>query len=306
MDAGLRRLKHLAAAVHYGSLRRAAQALQMRQSTLSREIKQLEDELGVTLLARSAGGVRLTPAGSQFFETAKRVLADFEGLVSTARALGRGSVGRLALGLPASRVSLVLVGVLRDFANEFPDVAMQLVTKSKSALLSDLDLGTLDVAIVAGAVPQEGLESLTLWSEPIMVALPEQHHLAQMPFVLWTDFADEALLTSRLGFGPELVEIMTAHTGSRSMPRLEDHFADGDALLSLVAAGRGLTLRSAGALRADQPGLAYVEVHEDTGTSWITFSACWMSGRSNPALTSFIALLRTHCSLLSAARPSDA
>src|SRR5262245_34197487 len=90
MDTSVRHLKELVAAVQHGSFRRAAQALHMRQSTLSRSIKQLEDELGVILFERSTGGVRLTPAGSQFFETAERVLADFEALVSTARALGRG------------------------------------------------------------------------------------------------------------------------------------------------------------------------------------------------------------------------
>src|SRR5262249_1882582 len=150
METGLRDLKHLVAAVQYGSFRRAAQALHMRQSTLSRAIKQLEDGLGLTLFVRSTGGVRLTPAGNQFLETAKRVLADFEALVSTAKALGRGSVGRLVLGLPASFVSWVLRGVVRDYANEFPDVAIQLVVKSKIALLSDLDVGTLDLAIVGG------------------------------------------------------------------------------------------------------------------------------------------------------------
>lgn len=287
MDTGLRHLKHLVAAVQYGSLRRAAQALHLRQSTLSRAIKRFEDELGVTLFVRSTRGVRLTPAGTHFFETAKRVLADFEALVSTARALGRGSVGRLVLGLPASCASSVLRRVLKDYANEFPGVAIQPIVKTKIALLCDLDVGALDVAIVAGSIPRERCESLTLWSERVIVAVPEQHRLAKESFVHWTDLVDEALLTSRLDFGLELAKIMAAHAGGGSMLQLEDHPADGDALLSLVAAGRGLVLQSAGTLRAERTGLVYLEVHEETGTSWITFSACWKNDRSNPALTSF-------------------
>jgi DNA-binding transcriptional LysR family regulator len=305
MDTGLRHLKHLVAAVQYGSLRRAAQALHLRQSTLSRAIKQFEDELGVTLFVRSTGGVRLTPAGNHFFETAKRVLADFEALVSTARALGRGSEGRLVFGLPASYVCSMVRGVLRDYATEFPDVTIQLVEKSKIALLCDLDMGALDVALVAGGTPQKGYESLTLWSERIMVAVPEQHRLAKEPFVHWNDLIDEAVLASRLGFGPELAKRMVARAGGRSTPQVEGHPVDGDALLSLVAAGRGLLLQSAGALRAEQPGLVYLEVHEEVGASWITFSACWKNDRSNPALTAFIALLKAHCSLLPASRASD-
>ena len=305
MDTGLRHLKHLVAAVQYGSLRRAAEALHLRQSTLSRAIRQFEDELGVTLFVRTPGGVRLTPAGNHFFETAKRVLADFDALVATARALGRGSVGRLVLGLPASCHSPLLRGVLRDYASEFPGVTIQMAVKSKVDLLFDLDVGALDVAIVAGSVPQEGCESLTLWSERIMVAVPEQHRLAKVPFVHWNDLVDEALLISRFGFGAELARMVVARTGGRSVPQLEGHSADGDALLSLVAAGRGLMLQSVGSLRAEQPDLVYVEVHEEAGPSWLTFSACWKKDRSNPALSPFRALLRAHCSLLSPARTSD-
>lgn len=277
----------------------------MRQSTLSRAVKQLEDELGVTLFVRSTGGVRLTSAGSQFLDRAKRILSDFEALVSAAGSLRRGSVGRLVLGLSSSYVSSELGNLLREYASEFSGVTIQLDVKSKSALLTDLDVGALDVAIVAGGVPRERCEILTLWSERIMVAVPEQHRLARVPFVHWTDLADEVLLTSRLGFGPELAEAVATHRRGRSIPRLEDHSADGDALLSLVAANRGLTLLSAGTLRGRNPGLAYVEVHEETGTSWITFSACWKKERSNPALTSFLALLKAHCSLLSPARTPD-
>ena len=299
MDTGVRDLRHLVAAAQHGSFRRAAEALHMRQSTLSPAIKQLEDGLGVTLFVRSTGGVRLTPAGSQFLETAKRVLADFEALVSTARALGRGSVGRLVLGLPASCVSLVLRGVLKDYANEFPDVTIQLAVKSKISLLSDLDVGRLDLAIVGGGALRQSCESLSLWPERIVVAAPQEHPIARKPFVLWTDLVDEVLLTSRRGFGPELKAIMAANAAENgTLLRMEDHAADDEALLSLVAAGRGLVLQSSGAVRNGNPDLAFLEVRDTTGTNWITFYACWKKDHSNPALVSFLALLRAHRSLL--------
>jgi DNA-binding transcriptional LysR family regulator len=306
MDTGLRDLKNLVAAAQYGSFRRAAQALRMRQSTLSRAIKQLEDGLGVTLFIRSSGGVRLTPAGGQFIETAQRVLTDYEVLVSTARALGRGSVGRLALGFPASCVSSMLHGVLRDYANEFPDVTIQLVVKSKTALLSDLDIGMLDLAIVGGGVPRQGYESLSLWPERIVVAAPPEHPIGRKPFVLWTDLVDEVLLTSCRGFGPDLKEIMVANAAeNRTFLRLEEHAADDEALLSLVAAGRGLVLQPSGAIRNRSLDVAYLEVRDTTGTSWMTFYACWKKDCSNPALASFLALLRAHCSLPSREGVSD-
>lgn len=305
MDSGLRHLKHLVAAVQYGTLRRAAEALHVRQSTLSRAITQFEKELGITLFVRSTGGVRLTPAGRQFFESAQRVLADFEALLCTARALGSGSAGKLIIGLPASSGSLPIRRALTEYAMRHPGVTIQLVVKPKIGMLYDLDVGALDIAIVAGAIPQERHETLTLSSERVMVVMPEGHRFAKAPFVQWADVATEPFLTSRLGLGPELTALMAAQVGSRSMSRVELHSAEGEALLSLVAAGRGLTLQSAGSLRAQQPGLVHVEVHGETGTSWITFSACWKHDRSNPALTTFVALLRTHRSVSSLGRFPD-
>jgi DNA-binding transcriptional LysR family regulator len=306
MDAGLRHLKHLVAAEQHGSFRRAAEALNIRQSTLSRGIKQFEDGLGVPLFVRSTGGVRPTPAGSEFIETAKRLLADFEASVSTARALGRGSIGRLALGLAASRVSFALHGLLRDYAHEFSDVTIQLVVKSRLALLSDLDVGKVDLAIVGGSITRRDYESLSLWPERIVIAAPQDHPIAKKPFVLWKDLADEALLMSCHGFGPELKKMMTANaTETGSCLRMEEHAADDEALLSLVAAGRGLVLLSSGAVRKGNPDLAYLELRDTMGTNWITFYACWKKEHNNPALASFLGMLRAHRSMVSSVPVPD-
>jgi DNA-binding transcriptional LysR family regulator len=209
-------------------------------------------------------------------------------------------VGRLVLGLHASCVSSVLRGLLRNYANEFPSVTIQLVVKSKISLLLDLDVGRLDLAIVGGGAPRQGCESLSLWPERIVIAAPQEHPIARKPFVLWTDLVDEVLLTSCRGFGPELKEIMAANAAENgALLRMEDHAADDEALLSLVAAGRGLVLQSSGAVRNGNPELAFLEVRDTTGTNWITFYACWKKDHANPALVSFLALLQAHCSLFS-------
>jgi DNA-binding transcriptional LysR family regulator len=199
-----------------------------------------------------------------------------------------------------------LHGILRDYANEFPDVTIQLVVKSRTALLSDLDIGSVDLAIVGGGITRQDCESLSLWPERIVIAAPQNHPIAKKPFVLWRDLADEALLTSCHGFGPELKRIMTAHaTETGSSLRVEEHAADDEALLSLVVAGRGLVLQTSGAIRNGHPYLTYVEVRDTRGTNWITFYACWKKEHTNPALASFLALLRSHRSTISSASFPD-
>ena len=306
MDVGLRHLQFVVAATQHGSLRRAADYLHVRQSTLSRSIQQLETRLGVILFVRSPSGVRPTSAGVQFSETSKRLLTDFDTLVSTAKALSRGKAGRLALGLPTSSAMTMLRTVLRDYVHESPDVDIRLAARPKLALLTDLKTDTLDLAIVAAGVDDQSYALISLWSERILIVVPQSHRLATRTFAYWTDLLDEDLLMSRRGLGPELKEILVARlTPTGRLPRVEDHAIGGEALLSLVAAGRGVTLQCESSVRTAYPGLVQLEVHDRTGSGWITYSACWKKGNTNPALPSFLALLRAHRSMLSPGRVPD-
>ncbi|MPZ33066.1 MAG: LysR family transcriptional regulator [Rhodospirillales bacterium] len=203
MAIELRHLQHTVAASQHGSFRRAAAALHVRQSTLSRRIRQMEEQLGVVLFDRSSGGVRLTPAGIRVTRTAARLLEDLDALLSTAKAMGRGEAGRLALGLLTSPSAAPLQAVLLDYALRFPDVEILLVQKLRPELMLDLKTGALDLAIVTGEAKEQGNdESLSLWSEGVVVALPRAHPLAARAFLYWTDLKEENFLLSRHGPGP--------------------------------------------------------------------------------------------------------
>jgi DNA-binding transcriptional LysR family regulator len=295
MAIGLRHLQHAVAASQHGSFRRAAAALHLRQSTLSRGIRQMEEQLGVLLFNRSSGGVRLTPAGVQFTRTATRLLEDLDTLVSTAKAMGRGEAGRLALGLLTSPSAAPLRAVLLDYAFRFPDVEIRLVSKSRSELMLDLKTGVLDLAIVTGEAKEQDSESLSLWSERVLAALPQWHPLTARAFLYWTDLKDENFLLSRRGPGPDLRDMLIAKLAAPGgRPKMTDHDVGSESLLSLVAAGRGLGLHCEGAVRAAFPGVVYREVRDGIGPGWIRFSACWKKDNANPALTLFLTQLRAH------------
>jgi DNA-binding transcriptional LysR family regulator len=295
MAIGLRHLQHAVAASQHGSFRRAAAALHLRQSTLSRGIRQMEEQLGVLLFNRSSGGVRLTPAGVQFTQAATRLLEDLDTLVSTAKAMGRGEAGRLALGLLTSPSVAPLPAVLLDYAFRFPDVEIRLVEKLRAELMLDLKTGALDLAIVTGEAKEQDNESLSLWSERVLVALPQAHPLAERTFLYWTDLTDEKFLLSRRGPGPDLRDMLIAKLAAPGgRPRMTYQDVGGEGLLSLIAAGRGLALQCEGAVRAAFPGVVHREVRDGSGPGWVRFSACWKKDNANPVLTLFLGQLRTH------------
>jgi hypothetical protein len=94
----LQHLRYAVAAADHGSFRRAAEALLLQQSTLSRIIRQLEEGIGMAVFARSSGGVQATPAGRDFLHTARSILEQVDTLVTNAYRAGRGEAGRLSIG----------------------------------------------------------------------------------------------------------------------------------------------------------------------------------------------------------------
>jgi DNA-binding transcriptional LysR family regulator len=301
MTVGLRHLRFAVEAAYHGSFRRAADSMRVRQSTLSRTIWQLENALGIALFLRSSGGVRPTLAGVHFVETAGHLLEDFDELLESSKARGLGTVGHLSLGLLTFAAAAPLEPALVGFAKERPEVTLSLLEASKRVLLRRVLDGTLDLAIVAGQIHEESCEILSLWSERILLVLPLSHPLSDRRFATWTDLDGEIVLMSRQGLGPELQELLTTKLAAfGGSARIQCHPASAEALLSLASAGLGLTIQCEGGLQLPQRNVVHREMHDQSGASWMTYAACWKKVPSNPAITPFLAHLRTYRPALSA------
>src|SRR3954470_16761966 len=117
----LRHLRYFVAVAEELHFSRAARRLHLAQPPLSRQIKQLEDDLGVRLLERTKRRVELTAAGRVFLDDARRLLSQADEAVAAARRVGRGETGRLAVGFIGSATYGVLPEILRVFHRRFPD-----------------------------------------------------------------------------------------------------------------------------------------------------------------------------------------
>ena len=116
----LQNLRYALAAADYGSFRRAAEALLLRQSTLSRCVRQLEELIGMAVFERSSGGVRATQAGRQFLRSARSILEQVEALAARTQSTGRGEAGRLTVGFYTSLAAGNLRATLIDVSQRFP------------------------------------------------------------------------------------------------------------------------------------------------------------------------------------------
>lgn len=287
----LQDLEYFVAIAETLSLRRAAARLGVRQPTLSRRIRDLEDGLGVSLLERHSGGVRLTAAGQDFLEAARRILSEIETVRREARRAGLAHTGRLAIGFFTSIVSGPLHDLLCRFRRGFPEVEVRLREGSQADLLSDLSERATDVAFLAGTLALPHLDTLTVWYERVHAVLPADHRLARNNAARWSDLAGETLIRGTghgvLDHGWLMQRLYRNGTG----PVLVHHAAACENLIGLAAAGYGITITSQSASAACYPGVVFRPIAEDDALLPITMA--WQPGNPNPALRRFLSLART-------------
>jgi DNA-binding transcriptional LysR family regulator len=288
----IRQLRHAVIAADFGSFRQAADACLIKQPTLSRSIRQLEHCVGATIFERSTGGITPTSAGRDFLRMARSILEQIDVLVATTRASGRGDTGGLAIGFCTSLTAGNLRASILDFKQRFPQIALATVERSRTRLATSLRNGVLDILIVAGNLPYTDCKQMSLWSERILVILPQDHSLAPRDITYWTDLRDETVLLSQYDPGRELEDLLKAKlVASSCRPRIERHDVSRGVIKSLISMGLGISLVLESDVGANFAGLTYREVHDGAGPSRIEFSAMWRPDNEKPALAGFIKLL---------------
>lgn len=236
----------------------------MTQPPLSAQIKQLEEEIGVSLLERSTRNVRLTEAGQSLLEEANKLFAQLEQSVRLVRRIGHGEIGHLTLGFVPSASSETLPPILRAFRERFPDVDITLHEMNPRQLMQGLRAKRIDAAFLylpAGNVPPFGdaaLASRAVSREPLILALPEGHPLTARRRIDIAEVADEPfiLLTSHQGLG--LRDIMVEYCRQAGfMPRVVQEATLVQTIAGLVASGIGIALVPSAIGRLQSTGVAY-------------------------------------------------
>lgn len=295
----LRHLRYAIAAGQHRSFHRAANALGLKQSTLSRRIRQAEERLGVVLFERSSGGVRPTSAGVEFLRIARRVVDDVDMMILSAKAAGRGEAGRVTIGFYTSLSTGNLRATLLDYAQRFPRVEIRAVEGSRARLAEGLQNGSIDVTIVTGEPVPDTCLAMPLWSERIIVALPETHQLATNEIVYWTDLKGETFLLSEHDPCPDVHELLVAKLASPGeRPKVVQHDVSRENLKSLVGAGFGVSLMCEACIGVSYAGVVYREARDDNGATRVGYTAHWEKDNGNPALACFLKLLQERYPLL--------
>lgn len=280
------------AVAQYGSITSAANAIGYTQSAVSRQIAVLEAELAAQLFDRQPRGVALTEEGRTLRPHAEAILDRLSAARRDLVALRNLDGGRLRIGAFPTAVAALVPRALAAFRNAHPRVDLSLVEGRTPALLDRLLSGDADVSVVS-ASPDRPLDAARftlhhLLDEQLLVAVPRHHRLGDRDTVRLAELSDDPFI---VGSATAEEALMRASFPPGFQPRVDIVAADWTGKLGCVAAGLGVALIPALAIRATPADITLLRLHAEDAALRRIFAAT-VTGRSQPpAVVRFIAHL---------------
>lgn len=239
----LRHLRYFVAVAEEGSLLTAAhRRLNTSQPSLSRQIRDLEAEIGVELLERQARGVSLTAAGQAFLNHARLALLQVDAAIDGARRAAEPNRPALAIGFLVGLEVTWLPHLLRILREETPEIEVTLCSLSSPELALALMRGKLDVAFLRPEKQSLGLSFKLLEKEPLIAVLPASHRLASRKIILPRDLASEIYVSSART-SPVLQSVIDGYASNAGITLKAKYEGENiSSAMSLVVSTGGVTL----------------------------------------------------------------
>ena len=241
----LRHLRYFATVGEVLNFTKAAQKLRVAQPALSRQIHDLEDELGVKLFDRGQRAVKLTEAGAAFLTEAKAVLERADEAVKVARGVARGEHGEIHVGYAPSLTVELLPCALHSFHNVAPGVHVKLHDLSSEEMTRGVSEGKLHLSLVARPETNmlRGLKFELLREYPICVGLPAKHKLVRQREVKLEQIAGEPLVAySRAEYPEYHAMLKELFAGNNAVLRIAEEHDSAPSLIAAAEIGRGLVI----------------------------------------------------------------
>jgi len=279
----LRYFQAVAEELHFG---RAAARLSIAQPALSRQVQQLEEQIGTALLRRSQRRVELLPAGALLLERARAIQQDLERAVADTRRTGAGELGRLAVGFIHSSTYGLLPSVVGRFRQLYPDIELELHEMPITAQHEALVRGSIDVGLLRVQPAPAELEVVPVLRDPFVLAVPAHHPLAGRsrtrlkavagdPFVMFSK-RESPLFHAR-------VQAMCEQAGFE--PRVVQQATQIHTVIGLVGAALGVAIVPSSGRNLHPRNVRFVDIADRAEPVHIALA--WRRGHETPAARSF-------------------
>ncbi|TCO41593.1 DNA-binding transcriptional LysR family regulator [Kribbella antiqua] len=295
----LRQLRSFVVVAEEMNVGRAAVRLHLTQPSLSRQIAALEHDLGVELFARVRRRFVLTAAGETFLADAKDLLRRSDEAVRTAQRTQRGELGTLRLRFVQSATFEVLPRLLGAFRQAYPEVVLDLESVTTIRQTEALRDGRIDVGLMRPATPEgarttagptAGLLTRVVSNDPLLAVLPARHRLVRRKRIRLEELAEDPFVFYTRSSGPAVHDTIVGYCRAAGFtPRIEQEAADVQTIVSLVAAGLGVSLLIGPTPPSNPDAVVYRELSDDL-PPW-QLSVAWSPDNRSPVLARFLDLL---------------
>ncbi|MBW4475063.1 MAG: LysR family transcriptional regulator [Stenomitos rutilans HA7619-LM2] len=262
----LRQLHYFLAVAEELNFSQAARRLNMAQPPLTRQIRQLEQELGIQLFNRNSRRVELTEVGNVFVEEARRILEQVEQSIEITQRASRGEVGRLAIAFEGSSAYDIIPASLKIYRERFPDVELVVLGMTTEQQIEALRQNQIQVGFVVPPLQaQSKVKVRSLVNEAFILG-------QRSSGCGWYD--QVIALCRRAGFSPRVVQEVN----------------EMQVLLGLVAAGLGVAILSASAKQFQRSGIVYRELQP--ASPEVALAIMWQRNNQSSVLQAFLSVVR--------------
>ncbi len=254
-------LKHFLALADTLNYRRTAETVFIAQPALSRQIQQLESEVGALLFLRDKRNVALTPAGAYLRQEAGRLVEQLEQAFLRTAQIHRGEAGEIRIGHASSAMQSILPKLLVSIREKTPDLRALLMETTNRFQMEALQNREIDVGFSPNIIAPPDVSSRVVYAENFVVILPENHPVHVDTFTDLSVFAHNAFILPPLSEGSGYVETIQALCQSYGfLPNIAYESAYSGTVLRLVEAGMGISIEPASTLRGQNLHIKTIEL----------------------------------------------
>jgi DNA-binding transcriptional LysR family regulator len=288
----LRHLRYFLAVAEELNVGRAAERLHISQPPLTRQIRQLERELGADLFVRSKTGMALTHAGLAFLPEVRKTIAQVEKALATAQEAGSTAGRQFVIGHTTVFDQSAIPDVRKYFHQHFPDVRLVVKGKHSISLVKDIKNGVMDIAFIGLHTDPQGLQIEVMSEQPFVVTLPAHHALARKRAISFADLRSERLFWFERRANPGFYDYCQQYFSTIDFkPELIAEPADHHGLLGLIAEGHGVALLPQSLMNVKRKGVVFRPLRDAPGFS-MGVAVAYDQAKASPLLRRFLHLIK--------------
>ena len=289
----LRQFRYFLALSEELNFGRAALRLNISQPPLSRQIRQLEDQLGVALFVRSSTGVALSEAGAAFLPEARKTLAQAEKAVAAAKGVRSAAGGQFVVGYTTVFDRSAIPDVFDRLHQQFPSWRFAAKGKHSIGLVRELKNGTIDAAFIGLHTDTQGLAQEIIHEEPLVVALSASHPLANKRWIDFDELRGEPMFWFERRLNPGFYDYCLAYFEQIDFkPLTVAEPPDHHILLGLIAEGQGFALISSSLRKVKRQGVVFRALKASSNALSMGIAVAYAPDNRSAVLQTFLELVR--------------